>query len=111
MEMTLRWQHLVAVANGRTLVGMDGVRDPEGPCEMFENGPLHGGTGDCETDGHYLCDECVHRATCEGCRRRPSQCECVDEDELVEQAIRDHRHILESRADLAVLRARVARRA
>jgi len=93
----LAWAQLVAVVNDRTFVGLDGVRDPAAICEMFENGPLHGGDGRCETDGHYLCDECVHRATCDGCHRRPSQCECIDEDELVDQAIRDHRFLLVSR--------------
>ncbi|MGH9462243.1 MAG: hypothetical protein ACRD1X_13555 [Vicinamibacteria bacterium] len=73
-----RWQQLEALANGRTIVGMDGVRDPEAPCEVFRNGTPF---GRCETDGHYLCDECVERATCEGgCGRRPSQCECAEEE-------------------------------
>jgi hypothetical protein len=51
------------------------VRDPEHPCDSFVSGtPTL--DGDCETDGHYLCDECERRQTCEGCGYRPSQCEC-----------------------------------
>lgn len=38
--------------------GTDGVRDVDNPCEMFETGV--GGAGDCGSDGHYLCEECVH---------------------------------------------------
>jgi len=56
--------------------GAPGIRDPEAPCEAFAPGEP---SGDCLTDGHYLCDECRERATCEGgCGRRPSQCECPD---------------------------------
>ena len=59
-------------------LGEDGVRDPESPCDMFRRGePKHRAL--CETDGHYLCDECVERASCGGgCGKRPSQCECED---------------------------------
>lgn len=40
-----------------TVVGEPGVRDTGAPCEMFQYGPP---TGDCETDGHYMCAECKH---------------------------------------------------
>lgn len=62
--------------------GADGVRDPDAPCESFRSGAPGsriGRIGRCETDGHYLCDECVERATCPGgCGKRPSHCECPD---------------------------------
>lgn len=54
---------------------VDGIRDPQFPCEVFRLGTPDTG-GRCETDGHYVCDECVHRATCGGCGLRPSACEC-----------------------------------
>lgn len=42
-------------------VGIPGNRDPEAPCEVYmpikKQGIL---SGDCETDGHYLCDKCIH---------------------------------------------------
>lgn len=66
----------LAIAKGPTHV--DGVRDPDYPCVEFRLGDP---AGDCPTDGHYVCDECVHRATCDGCGLRPSRCECEPEDE------------------------------
>jgi len=40
--------------------GAPGVRDPEFPCDQFDPGmPEIGNT--CETDGHYLCQECGRR--------------------------------------------------
>lgn len=75
VERGQRWDRLIAEINGHPLVGTDGIRDVNAPCEMFENGtPSVGNT--CETDGHYVCDDCAHRATCEGCGRRPTHCEC-----------------------------------
>jgi len=38
-------------------LGQAGVRDPDHPCVEFEPGSPAG--GDCMTDGHYLCAECV----------------------------------------------------
>jgi len=56
---------------------MPGVRDPEYPCEAFNPGEPAG--TECETDGHYICDECIERASCDcGCGNRPSQCACGD---------------------------------
>jgi hypothetical protein len=37
-------------------VGERWLRDPDAPCEAFEPGTP--GSGDCETDGHYLCEKC-----------------------------------------------------
>jgi len=58
----LAWAELEAMANGRSFVGMTGVRDPETPCDQFvsaysagEDRPFD---GSCMTDGHYLCKEC-----------------------------------------------------
>jgi hypothetical protein len=68
-----QWAILVEQVNGRTSFGEDGVRDPENPCSAFVEGEPR---GDCETDGHYMCDECVERATCELCLKRPIHCEC-----------------------------------
>ena len=38
-------------------VGIPGVRDADHPCEEFTPGAP---TGDCSSDGHYMCAECVH---------------------------------------------------
>ena len=72
------WDQLVAEVNGRTMLGMDGVRDPGSLCDAFTTGTP---TGDCETDGHYLCDECERRATCDcGCGSRPVHCPEIIDD-------------------------------
>ena len=73
-----RWEWLVASVNGRGTIGQPGVRDPEYPCEAFEPGdPEPDAT--CMTDGHYMCNECVRRASCEdGCGQRPNSCACED---------------------------------
>lgn len=55
------WAVLEAEVNGRTFVGMPGVRDPEGPCEAFD-GRGYDGSGGCSSDGHYLCVECSQLA-------------------------------------------------
>lgn len=52
-----RWSWLVAEANGRAVVGMPGVRDPENRCDVFQPG-TPGVYGDCGGDGHYVCREC-----------------------------------------------------
>ena len=39
-------------------VGTPGLRDRDAPCDGFEPGTPN---GDCDTDGHYLCDECIHK--------------------------------------------------
>lgn len=80
MDALARWGVLVAYVNDRPIMGMPGVRDPEYPCEGFSPGePERHGWGACETDGHYMCDECTERASCDcGCGNRPSQCACLD---------------------------------
>ncbi len=60
----LRIERMLGAIPG--VLGARGVRDPDAPCTAFEPGEP---AGDCQTDGHYLCDECVHRAarcTCGG---------------------------------------------
>lgn len=70
---------LVAYVNDRRIVGMPGVRDPDNVCEGFDPGTPAG--TECMTDGHYLCDECTERASCEcGCGHRPGWCQCEDCD-------------------------------
>jgi hypothetical protein len=54
-----QWNTLVHQVNGREVLGMVGVRDPEGPCDKF-NGKGYDGSGSCHSDGHYLCVECSH---------------------------------------------------
>ena len=39
-------------------VGVDGVRDPDAPCDVFVSG-VEGVEGGCMGDGHYICSECV----------------------------------------------------
>ncbi len=44
-------------------VGVPGNRDPDNPCTAYE--PVEWRVpvwNDCQTDGHYLCAECCHRA-------------------------------------------------
>ena len=74
MPMPSAWSELVANVNGRSLFGSEGVRDPNNRCDAFAIGKP---AGDCLTDGHYLCNECVERATCHGCGKRPMSCECT----------------------------------
>lgn len=43
-------------------VGVPGNRDPEHPCTAYAPRPFElPDWNDCETDGHYLCRDCVHR--------------------------------------------------
>lgn len=73
-----RWAALVDEVNGRVRFGAAGVRDPDAPCSAFDPGEPEPGS-DCHTDGHYMCDECTRRASCEcGCGNRPTQCACAD---------------------------------
>jgi hypothetical protein len=54
-----RW----AIPGEKKPVGIPGNRDPDIPCGSYE--PIEWKTpawNDCQTDGHYLCDECCHRA-------------------------------------------------
>jgi hypothetical protein len=44
-------------------VGLPRRRDPENRCEAYEPRACEPGDWrDCDTDGHYLCEECCHRA-------------------------------------------------
>lgn len=53
-----QWKDLVRFVNeAPPRFGMPGVRDPDYPCESFD-GKNYDGTGDCKSDGHYLCKEC-----------------------------------------------------
>lgn len=52
-----RWGVLVRFVNASDGVGAAGVRDPEFPCILF-NAEGYAGTGDCMSDGHYLCVDC-----------------------------------------------------
>ena len=40
-------------------MGVPGQRDPDFPCEDFKPGSLP--AGNCNGDGHYLCDICVEK--------------------------------------------------
>lgn len=73
-----RWAWLTAEVNGRTAIGMPGVRDPESPCELFTPGEPSSTSG-CDSDGHYICEECLHLKVCPDCGVRSVQCECVDD--------------------------------
>jgi hypothetical protein len=59
-------------------VGDPGVRDPDAPCTEFEPGEP---AGRCETDGHYMCRECVHGRFCETCEQIEARCECPDDEQ------------------------------
>jgi len=77
-----RWNWLVDEINGRPphRTHEDGVRDTKHPCEVFVFGAPD---GHCPTDGHYVCDDCTERATCEGgCGKRPMYCECPESELL-----------------------------
>lgn len=57
--------------------GMRGIRDVDAPCDVFEPagepGEYANGTGECLTDGHYMCVECVH-IDLQTLRRRRDEC-------------------------------------
>lgn len=45
-----------------SLVGKPGLRDPEFPCQGYDpEGTRFFGYRECETDGHYLCQDCANR--------------------------------------------------
>jgi len=75
------WRGIVALLGGGGHIpdGEPGIRDVDAPCEGFQPaGKPHeyaaGKVGGCETDGHYICAECVEidLATL---RRRRDLCE------------------------------------
>lgn len=49
-----RWDHHTIP------VGIPTIRDPEYRCEGYSPTRLAGGGYDCNGDGHYLCEECLH---------------------------------------------------
>lgn len=58
MTLPLAWEELRRFVNGYPgHEGVPGVRSAEYPCEVFD-GRGYDGTGDCMSDGHYLCTEC-----------------------------------------------------
>ena len=61
MHPLTAWVELTERINGRTTVGMVGVRDPDSPCEDF-NGAGYDGRGRCKSAGHSLCVECSELA-------------------------------------------------
>lgn len=79
MSSIARWAELEAAVNGRVLVGMEGVRDPDFRCEGFRRADQEPkdarSARDCDTDGHYLCDDCIHISDKEA-RRRRGECAC-----------------------------------
>lgn len=73
------WRALVSEINGgRIPDGEPGIRDVDAPCDDFvpAGKPWQDAAGDgaCDTDGHYVCRECVHISQRE-LRRRRDQCE------------------------------------
>ncbi len=73
------WRALVSEINGgRIPDGEPGIRDVDAPCEAFKPyGKPWQNTeefGHCETDGHYLCLECVE-IDLRTFRRRRDLCE------------------------------------
>ncbi len=43
----------------RKYVGDNFLRDPDNPCDIYEEDEVSLGAS-CETDGHYLCNDCKH---------------------------------------------------
>jgi DNA-directed RNA polymerase subunit RPC12/RpoP len=87
------WRALVAELNGVDL----NTRDPANPCEAFDQTDDPDGSGECMTDGHYMCVECKliclsalrrKRDQCQDCGaklvfpRHGSEGECVNECHL-----------------------------
>ena len=79
------WRALVDEINGGRIPSYDripdgepGIRDVDARCDAFEpvGAPyeIAKGNGNCQTDGHYLCVECVH-IELGTLRRRRDQCE------------------------------------
>lgn len=86
--------------------GVAGIRDPDAPCHMFDDSGWGPKNGDCDTDGHYLCDECSHMSlrtyrerhekctlcgiplVCAPWSREPSMCPFCDEEWLAKESAR-----------------------
>jgi len=55
-------------------IGAPNLRDPNFPCQIFlPKGTVYGSecAGDCETDGHYMCDKCVNKKPAAVAEARP----------------------------------------
>lgn len=88
MNALSRWAVLFAAVNGRGAIGMREVRDPDSPCDAFlTKEQLHEELDcaavssfppptDCESDGHYLCEDCVRLSPRERARREGRCTEC-----------------------------------
>jgi hypothetical protein len=51
------------IEKGICPVGVPGVRDIEFRCDAFDPRPVRFDPNPtCETDGHYLCEKCCHKA-------------------------------------------------
>ncbi len=73
------YRRVRGVATKTPPVGIPGMRDPDYPCAGYEPRPRSGGDwGDCLSDGHYQCNDCVHLKRCETCGERVSACECEE---------------------------------
>lgn len=68
MTLPSAWLVLIEEVNGRPAFGAPGVRDPAAPCHAFDPvaeidwlglAVTAPGTGDCVSDGHYLCRGCA----------------------------------------------------
>jgi hypothetical protein len=75
------WRDLLSELNGRAPDGTPGVRDVDAPCDVYQPVDLPmdaDASGDCETDGHYLCADgrsvCRHISE-RALRRRRDRCE------------------------------------
>ncbi len=53
----------VKISQPKFTVGVPGIRDPENPCPMYSprKRRYNDARADCETDGHYLCNECAFK--------------------------------------------------
>lgn len=61
-------------SRGRTLFGVNGIRDPEYPCAEYRAGAEY---GTCYGDGHHMCRRCsLHVPTCQTCGWGPYNCVC-----------------------------------
>lgn len=64
-EQVYHEQGLPSPAGETAGIGIKGVRDPLAPCERFNpREPRLEDIADCETDGHYLCNQCCYRKVC-----------------------------------------------
>lgn len=112
-DIPLVWRALYEDLNGRAhKPEYPQTRDPDAPCDAWEQTDAPDGSGHCLTDGHYMCVECIHISLAT-LRRRRDQCDecgaklsfensrdgdCPNECDVPE-------HILKSRFEYAQLEA------